>query len=176
MDPPDPPLSDGVVWLRPADERDIHAIERGITDPEVVRWFGQPTTSARDVLQLNRARWLDDSGPTFAICAADDRCVGHVWVNFTDKDAVGSVGYWVLPEMRGLGFATRAVRLICDWALRDLAVPGLRLLAEPANLASRRVAERTGFRRIGLLPSNAEAGGRRVDHVLFSLMADDHAG
>jgi hypothetical protein len=66
MDPPDPPLTDGVVWLRPADERDAHAIERGITDPEVVRWFGQPTTSARDVLELNRARWLDGSGPTFA--------------------------------------------------------------------------------------------------------------
>src|SRR5258706_4005728 len=69
----------------------------------------------------------------------------------------------------------RAVRLICDWALRDLAVPGLWLLAEPANLASRRVAERTGFRRIGLLPSNAEAGGRPVDHLLVSLIAHDHA-
>jgi RimJ/RimL family protein N-acetyltransferase len=118
MDPPDPPLTDGVVWLRPADERDTHAIERGITDPEVVRWFGQPTTSARDVLELNRARWLDGSRPTFAICAADDRCVGHVWVNFTDNDAVGTVGYWLLPEARG-------------------------------------------------------QNGHRVDHVVFSLVADD---
>jgi hypothetical protein len=95
MDPPDPPLTDGVVWLRPADERDTHAIERGITDPEVVRWFGQPTTSARDVLELNRAR------------------------------------------------------------------------------SSQRVAERTGSRRVGLLPSNAEKDGHRVDHVVFSLVADD---
>jgi hypothetical protein len=64
MEPPDPPLSDGVVWLRPADKRDTDAIERGITDPEVVRWFGQPTMSARDVLERNRDHWLDGSGPS----------------------------------------------------------------------------------------------------------------
>jgi RimJ/RimL family protein N-acetyltransferase len=171
MEPPDPTLSDGVVWLRPADERDTDAIERGITDPEIVRWFGQPTMSARDVLELNRDHWLDGSGPTFAICAADDRCVGHVWVNFTD-DPLGAVGYWLLPEVRGQGFATRAVRLICDWAFRDLVVPGLRLLTDPDNLASQRVAERTGFRRTGLLPSKAEKDGRGVDHMVFSLLPD----
>jgi len=174
MEPPDPPLSDGVVWLRPADERDSGAIERGISDPEVVRWFGRPTTSARDVLELNRARWLDGSGPTFAICPADDRCVGHVWVNFSE-DGLGAVGYWLLPEARGQGFATRAVRLICDWAFRDLAEPGLRLLTDPDNLASQRVAERTGFRRTGLLPSNAEKDDHRVDHVVFSLLPDPRA-
>ena len=64
----------------------------------------QPTMPARDVLELNRARWLDGSGPTFAICAADDGCVGHVWVNFSD-DGLGAVGYWLLPEARGQGFA-----------------------------------------------------------------------
>jgi RimJ/RimL family protein N-acetyltransferase len=175
MEPPDPPLSDGVVWLRRADERDTGAIERGITDPEVVHWFGHPTMSAGEVLELNRGHWLDGSGPTFAICGADDTCVGHVWINFSD-DSAGAVGYWLLPEARGQGFATRAVRLICDWAFRDLALPGLRLLTEPGNLASQRVAERSGFRRDGLLPSNSEKDGRRVDHVVFSLVPGDPAG
>jgi len=88
---------------------------------------------------------------------------------------VGAVGYWLLPEVRGQGFATRAVHLICDWAFRELAVPGLRLLTEPANLASQRVAERTGFRRIALLPSNAEKDGHRVDHMVFSLLPGPRA-
>ena len=70
MEPPDPPLTDGVVTLRPADERDLGAIERGITDPEVIRWFGQPTMSAGEVLELNRSRWIDGAGQTFAVCAA----------------------------------------------------------------------------------------------------------
>ncbi|TMK69307.1 MAG: hypothetical protein E6G48_09040 [Actinobacteria bacterium] len=57
MEPPDPPPSDGVVWLRPVDERDIGAIERGITDSDVIRWFGPPTISAHAVLELKPSAW-----------------------------------------------------------------------------------------------------------------------
>jgi RimJ/RimL family protein N-acetyltransferase len=173
--PPDPPLGDGVVSLRPADERDLAAIESGITDPEVIRWFGHPKLSAREVLDLNRGRWLDGSGPTFAICGADDRCLGHVWIN-VGSDSAGAVGYWLLPEARGRGFATRAVRLICDWAFQDLALPGLRLLTEPENLASQRVAERAGFRRQGEPPSKAEKDGSGRERVVYLLTAGDRAG
>jgi RimJ/RimL family protein N-acetyltransferase len=174
VDPPDPPLGDGVVSLRPADERDLAAIESGITDPEVIRWFGHPKLSAREVLDLNRGRWLDGSGPTFAICGADDRCLGHVWIN-VDSDATGAVGYWLLPEARGRGFATRAVRLICAWAFRAIGLPELRLLTEPENLASQRVAERAGFRRQGQPPSKAERDGSGRECVVYSLTAADRA-
>ena len=175
MEPPDPPLGDGVVWLRPADERDLDAIEHGIADPEVIRWFGQPTMSAREVLDLNRGRWLDGSGPTFAICGADDQCLGLVWVNF-GPDADGVVGYWLLPEARGRGLATRAVRLVCEWAFSDIGLPKLRLQTEPDNLASQRVAERAGFRRQGEPHSKAGSGAPRLDRVVYSLTADDRAG
>jgi RimJ/RimL family protein N-acetyltransferase len=166
MEPPDPPLTDGVVILRPADDRDLGAIERGITDPDVVRWFGQPTMSAREVLELNRGRWLDGAGPTFAICTPEETCVGHVWVN-VGGGARGAVGYWLLPEARGRGLATRAVRLISEWAIREMAVTGLHLVTERDNLASQRVAERSGFKREG--GSNVEVDGHLVDRVVFSL-------
>jgi RimJ/RimL family protein N-acetyltransferase len=176
MEPPDPRLTDGVVTLRPADERDLGAIERGITDPDVIRWFGQPTMSAREVLELNRSRWIDGAGPTFAVCAPDDRCVGHVWVN-VGIGARGAVGYWLLPEARGQGLATRAVRLISEWAYRGMAVTGLHLVTERGNLASRRVAERSGFQREGLARAKVEVDGRQVDHVVFRLpRADVSAG
>ncbi len=176
MEPPDPPLTDGVVTLRPAADRDLGAIERGITDPEVVRWFGKPTMSAREVLELNRARWVDGSGPTFAICGPDDRCVGHVWVNIGPGTG-GAVGYWLLPEARGLGLATRAVRLISEWAYRDKDLTRLHLVTEPGNLASQRVAERSGFQRDGLARSNVDVDGRTVEHLVFRLpRADASAG
>jgi hypothetical protein len=50
---PDPPLSNDSVTLRPPDERDLAAIDLGIHDPDVVRWFRQPDSSAIDVLLLN---------------------------------------------------------------------------------------------------------------------------
>jgi [ribosomal protein S5]-alanine N-acetyltransferase len=166
---PDPPLSDGVVTLRPPDERDLAAIDLGIHDPDVVRWFGQPDSSAMDVLMLNRRRWADGS-PTFSVCEQDGTCVGHVWVNVRTEDATtGSVGYWLLPTARGRGVATRSVRLISQRAVRDLGITRLRLFTEPANERSQRVAERSGFRRICHLPDHGEIDGRSLDHILYEL-------
>jgi RimJ/RimL family protein N-acetyltransferase len=168
-----PVLSDGVATLRPSEERDIDAIDRGIHDPDVIRWFGRPTSSAREVFELNRRRWADMSGPTFAITDRDDVCVGLAWVNVHDGMLrVGDVGYWLLPIARGQGLATRAVRLIAPWAIADLPLERLRLLAEPDNVPSQRVAERAGFKREGLLTAHGEIDGRTIDHVVFGWSAD----
>ena len=170
--PPDPPLADDVVTLRPPDERDLDAIGRGIADPDVVRALGRPTRSAEGVLELNRRHWDAEVGATFAICDLAGNCVGHVWVNLGD-DRRGSVGYWLLPDARSQGLATRAVQLVSRWALEDVGLARLGLSTEPWNHESQRVAERAGFRREGTLRSYAEIDGRRVDYVSFSLLPAD---
>jgi len=169
---PDPPLSDGVVTLRLPDEQDLPAIERGIVDPQVVRWVGPTEHSAREVLEHNRARWASGTGATFSICDPNDACLGHVWLNVADGMR-GSVGYWLLPEARGKGFATRSVRLISRWAFEVLGLARLSLTAEPSNERSLRVAQRSGFVQEGLLRSFTDIGGRRVDCLVFSLLPGD---
>jgi RimJ/RimL family protein N-acetyltransferase len=168
-EPERPPLSDGVLTLRPPDERDLDAIDAGTHDPEVVHWLGHQAISAREVLSLNRERWAHGS-PTFAICGADGTCVGHVWINVSTADPTsGYIGYWLLPGARGRGLATRAVRLLAAWAVEALQMTTVRLLVEPANERSQRVAERAGFRRVGILLDHDVVDGRAVDRLLFEL-------
>jgi RimJ/RimL family protein N-acetyltransferase len=162
-------LRDDVVTLRQPDERDVPAIDAGIHDDDVVRWFGQPDGSAVEVLALNRTRWAQGS-PTFAICETGGDCLGLAWVNVSAGEAAtGYVGYWLLPTARGRGLATRAVILLSRLAVDELGIARLRLLTEPANERSQRVAERSGFRRVALPPAHGEIDGRPVDHVLFEL-------
>jgi RimJ/RimL family protein N-acetyltransferase len=169
VDPPAQPLTDGVVVLRPPDERDLAAIARGITDPDVIRWIGPQTLSASEVLERNRRRWLDGTGPTFAICDLDDACVGHAWLSLDQGlGAVGTVGYWLLPEARGRGLATRSVRLISTWAFNELAMTQLGLVTDADNLASQRVAERSGFRRTNPR-STVEPEARRQSQIVYLL-------
>ena len=170
--PPKLPLTDGVVTLRPPSERDLSAIKRAVHDPDVVRAFGRATSSAADLLELNRRRWRNGSGATFAICGADSDCVGHVFVNISDQGR-GSVGYWLLPEARGRGFATRSVRLISNWAFEELGIARLQLLTDVTNVDSQGVAERAGFTREGVLRSFVQIGGRRLDYVMYSLLPTD---
>ena len=63
-------------------------------------------------------------------------------------DRPGSIelAYWVRPEQRGRGLASRAVRAATPWAHRKLAVPRVWLEIEPGNEPSLRVAERAGYR------------------------------
>lgn len=165
-------LSDGIVTLRPADAGDLGAIEVGLHDPEVVRWLGQPRGRAIDVIALNEQRRVDGS-PTLAITEATGDCLGLVWVNRHRSDrAIGYVGYWLLPSGRGRGLATRAVRLITRWAIQDLGVTRLRVLVEPGNGPSQRVAEQAGFRRVELLPGHGAVDDRTVDLLLYELPAD----
>jgi RimJ/RimL family protein N-acetyltransferase len=143
-----PVLSDGIVVLRPAEERDLPAIEAGIRDPDVLRWIGPPEGSARDVLAQNEERWAHGS-PTLSICELDGTCVGKVWLNVPDPDrSTGYVGYWLLPIGRGRGMATSAVRLLSSWAVRELGITNVRLTTAPDNVRSHGVAERSGFRRV----------------------------
>jgi RimJ/RimL family protein N-acetyltransferase len=169
---PDPPLADGVVSLRLPEERDLDRIERGLRDADVVSAFGVAGLTAEQVLDLNRRRWAEGEAATFAICDAADSCVGHVFVNLGPSRRA-TVGYWLLPEVRGRGLATRAVRLVSRWALISLQLARLGLLTEESNDRSQRVAERAGFHREGVLRSWTEIEGRRADYVSFSLLRSD---
>lgn len=138
----------------------------------MIHSFGRSPLSAKQMLQLNRSRWAEGEAATFAICNTAEHCVGHVFVNLTTSRRAG-IGYWLLPEARGKGLATRAVRLTARWALHELGLARLGLFAEPSNLHSQRVAERAGFHREGVLRSWAEIDGRRVDYAVFSLLPID---
>jgi RimJ/RimL family protein N-acetyltransferase len=169
---PDPPLADGFVSLRLPEKRDLGRIEQGLHDADVVCAFGLAVVTAEQLLELNHRRWAEGEAATFAICDTADSCVGHVFVNLGPSRRA-TVGYWLLPEVRGRGLATRAVRLVTRWALSSLELARLGLLTEESNDRSQRVAERAGFHREGVLRSWAEIDGRRVDYVSFSLLPSD---
>ena len=90
---------------------------------------------------------------------------------FSDRVGPRSATGW--RRTRGRGVATHAVRLIADWAFRDLQVARLDLNCGPDNLASQRVAERCGFTREGVLRSHIPFKGTRRDTVVFSLLPGD---
>ena len=143
-----PALTDGRVVLRAPEPHDLPRIDEGMNEPDVVRWIG-PAWPIDDFLPRTE-RMRDEGSPTFAICQLDGRFVGLVWVNVRDDDrSIGAVGYWLLPAARGRGLATAAVRLISAWARRDLGLATVRLKTAPDNERSQRVAERSGFRRVG---------------------------
>jgi ribosomal-protein-alanine N-acetyltransferase len=171
---PSAPLTDGVVELRPIDERDLGTIETAARDPDVAPRFALERLSAREYLDAYVAALRAGSGAAFAICDPGATSVGQVLAELRDAGRA-DVGYWLLPDARGRGRAGRALRLFSRWALTQSGVARLQLWTVPDNVASQRVAERAGFQREGLLRSYGEVDGRRVDAVFYSLLPSDLA-
>lgn len=55
--------------------------------------------------------------------------------------------YWLAPEGRGQGLATKSVKLLSDWAFSSLEMEQIILKTHSDNIASQSVAERAGFQR-----------------------------
>jgi RimJ/RimL family protein N-acetyltransferase len=180
--PPSPPLSDGIVTLRPWIERDVRAITDACRDDEIAWWLDQVPqpygeSDARTYVAMTRRGWKDRTHAAFAVTEAEgDVVVGSVGLHWLEPEhGVAEVGYWVRREARGRGVATRATRLAAGWALTTCGMKRVQLRADARNVASQRVAEAAGFRREGVLRSVRfnQRQGRRIDFVLYSLLADE---
>lgn len=69
-------------------------------------------------------------------------------------DASGEVeiAYGVESESQGMGFATEGTRAALDWAIAQPEVTVVRAITPPFHLASQRVLEKIGMRKVALVP------------------------
>jgi precorrin-6A synthase len=180
--PPDPPLRDAELLLRPSSERDAAAIRAVYSEADIRRWMGWDAdlpddAEARANIERAAEAWSEGTWAVFRIVdAATDQVVGGVNLRFCDFQ-IAEVSYFLRASARGRGFATRAVRLVARWAFDELGIERIELRAHPENAPSQRIAERAGFTREGVeRASRAWPDGTRFDSILFSLLRTDAPG
>jgi RimJ/RimL family protein N-acetyltransferase len=177
---PDPELSDGVVRLRPPRPEDAPALIEACRDPLIQRftfvpapyepqhahgWIAEAPArrAAGEALNLVIASDQDDTA-----LLGTAGLLRPVW-----EHRVVEIGYFVAPQARGHGYATRAIKLLAPWAIETAGFARVTADIDVDNTGSRRVAERAGFTREGVLRSAIEAKGRRWTLVVHSLITED---
>lgn len=182
INPPDPPLSDGVIVLRAFRAEDAPAINAACQDREIQRWIPMlpvPYTEAdaRAFILMSLQAWHDGTGCEFAIVdAADGRFLGAAGLHLGVNQRRHTIGYWVAPEVRRRGVASRAVRLLSRWAFDRFGTQRLALWTLLGNVASQAVANNSGFRYEGLVRNwEVDRDDSPVDAVMFALTPDDLA-
>ena len=172
---PQPELTDGVVVLRPWRDEDI---ERAIAghDEEIAYWFGfDQVTPSYDqhasAVERWRAAYADNRSTVNFVVEHEGALVGSVEIR--DKgDQVGELSWTLYAGHRGHGYATRAVRMLVDYAIDELGMTRVEARVDPRNERSLRVATRSGLRREGIV----RGIGDRTDatgHVLLARLASD---
>ncbi|MEU4531923.1 GNAT family N-acetyltransferase [Micromonospora ureilytica] len=157
---PDMPTTPGVT-LRQWCADDLDDLVDAYRDPILRRWTRAPVTTAAEA-----GRWLDGAlrdwadGRRYTFAVLDEqtdgpRLVGNVVLKgVTPERPAPEVGYWTASWARGRGVAPRAVTALSRWAFdRFPEVTRLDLLHQVDNVASCRVAQKSGFVFQEILPA-----------------------
>jgi RimJ/RimL family protein N-acetyltransferase len=155
---PAPTLREPGLLLRPPRVEDADALTAACQDPEIPRWTRVPSPYTRDhALEYIASSERDArDGEGIGLLAFDDdgRLLGSI--SLLDLHAApdyAEIGYWIAADARGRGVATHAVRLLTDWAHRELGRERVEIIVHRDNAASHAVPLRAGYTRLpGLHP------------------------
>lgn len=142
--------------LAPAHAAALHQI---YADPEAMRfWSTPPHRSVEETAALVNLL-LAGPGRSWAIQRRDDdAAIGHVY--YLGNSGSPGMGYILHPSHWGQGFMSEAVRGVLAFGYDQMGLDRVELWIDSRNVASQRVAERTGFtRRAAFLQKYAHAAG-----------------
>ena len=139
----------------PADTDALFAIQG---DPETMRftYFAPDRDATQRFLASYAERFaVDGFAPWTACLEEDDRVVGWGGLNRDPKEPQWGVevAYFIDPAFAGRGFATEIVGASLALAFDELGLPAVDAFTRPANRASARVLEKSGFTRVGFEPA-----------------------
>lgn len=118
-------------------------------DPVTAQWDpeGIADLAAAEERARRRCDWSDGRAASWAVSdPTGSRLLGGMSLHHVDgTNSSAEIGYGLLPDSRGHGYAAEAVRAVSDWAFRQLGLERITLLHAVGNEPSCRVATAAGF-------------------------------
>ena len=81
----------------------------------------------------------------------DGTHIGDLCFKGLDSNGVAEIGYGILEEYQGQGYATEAVKAALRWAFQNPNVTAIEAETDADNAASKRVLEKCGFVANGII-------------------------
>jgi RimJ/RimL family protein N-acetyltransferase len=112
----------------------------------------------------------------FVIVSTSGRFLGGCGLNHVDfLNRRANLGYWVRASETGRGVASLAVALLARWAFENTDFVRLEIVAANENVASLRVAEKSGAVREGVFRDHLLLQGKLHDATVFSILRREAA-
>jgi RimJ/RimL family protein N-acetyltransferase len=166
------------VRLRPLDRSHLGAVSDLFGDTHVLRFTRIPTPVPAGFVDAWYAMYQEGrregTREAFAIVSDDGGFLGLALAPEIDAAArTVELGYIVAAEARGRGVAREALAQLTSWAFGELGAVRLVLQISVDNAPSRRVAERCGYVREGVMRSAHVKQDLREDVELWSRLPGD---
>ena len=144
----------------------------------------EPTWPADDLTRASFRRRIkryseDQRGdlayPVFIFRRTDNMLIGGLTLTNIRRGCAqaASLGYWMGAAFARQGYMTAAVGALMPFAFGTLRLHRVEAACIPANVASIRLLEKTGFKREGFARQYLCIDGVWQDHLLYARLKDD---
>lgn len=168
-------LSTARLRLRELAGTDFDWLHPIAASPAVTRytdWGPNTPEDTRRFLEQVSAAGPDER--TWAIVLPDGTGIGTAGLRVVSTEhRRASFGYLVDPDHAGRGYATEVAELLVGLAFTTLHLHRLEATCHPENAASRRVLEKAGLKREGLMRGHVLVRGTWRDSLLYAALPSD---
>lgn len=173
-----PTLRNGLVALRPLQEKDVESIYHACQDPLIPRFTTVPSpyTLAHAqffVHEQEPARFALKTELIFAITEGHDNdekfCGVISFHSVSLGNHVAELGYWIAAQARGKGIGVTAAKMITEYGFLTMGFRRIEALVDVNNDASKALLRSAGYELEGIMRQKVTRdNGEQIDMTLFS--------
>jgi len=174
-------IQNDLVVLNRYRESDVSEMFRAVVDShrEISHWMswahsGYSLEEALEWVRKQIALWEEGEAYEFVLRDKQGHFLGGCGLNQRQPIAgFMNLGYWIRSDRTGNGYASSAARLLAESGFRHLSLPRIEIVVDVDNHASRRVAEKAGATREGILRNRLTVHGKTRDTIMYSFVPGD---
>ncbi|MFX1301370.1 MAG: GNAT family N-acetyltransferase [Promethearchaeota archaeon] len=163
------------INLHIIEKEDIPTYAAWMTSQEFVgEFFIAPQISVSDI-----EKRLSEPSPGSALFIIESKngtksgWISYYQLKFGGYATSTELGYMVTPEGRGKGYCTEAVAIILDYLYLLQDINRIQALIAEENVASKRVLEKNGFKKEGVLRRLFYSLGKWWDISVYSILREE---
>ena len=147
-------------WLTPWDAT-RPKLDSSVPLPNYYQMVAQQKRDGRAIKNIALGIWIKESGR--------EKFIGQITLGGIAFGAMRGayIGYWIDQRFANRGYTTRAVNLLTQFAFDKLSLHRIEINLRPENAASKRVAEKAGYKFEGLRTNYLHIDGAFRDHLCF---------
>lgn len=159
----------------PADQRDVF---KGLSDPEVVRYYGvrfDTYEAAAEQMAWYADMWENGTGIWWAICDRESGAMmGAIGINsIHPMHHKAEIGFWLMTAYQRKGIIMEVLPEAMAYAFGHLRLHRLEAFVETENSASEKVLLRLGFLHEGTQRECEWKNGRWISLGVWGLLTDE---
>ena len=166
------------LLLRQFVDSDIENVYKGLSDPEIIKYYGVSYKTLEDTKA--QMRFFSDlekegTGIWWAVCSLDNKTFyGAGGLNSLSKEhKKAEIGFWLLKEFWGRGVMTEVMPIICHYGFDHLGLHRIEGLVESDNMNCKNAMKKLDFKHEGTMRDCEIKNGKFISLDIYAKLRSE---